>query len=192
MNKGATVDCTITKKKSDKVVAKKVQAPPPPPPPPGAAGQGGFAIGAPPPPIMGYYGSELDDSCSDDQYCMVTSGQGYFEDGASGHCCPKPKLSCPIGEPHSNATCGGLYGSPLRSDNNNNAEKPFCPYQTHTCIRVQYTNSFEASVCCPVACSNEHVMVKGQCYPRRQYGDQCDVDEQCKGFTGSCVKGMRS
>lgn len=144
---------------------------------------------APPPPVTDYSTYELTDNCGDGNFCYLYNG--FYEEGASGHCCKKPKLSCPIGDPHPNATCGasyGAYGGLMRSDGGD-VDAPFCPYETHTCMRTAFGSSFEVSLCCPLPCSTQHILVNGQCYPKREFGDQCDVNEQCKGWSGVCDQG---
>lgn len=134
--------------------------------------------------------ASLEDNCGQDQFCMLTSGEGYYTEGAIGHCCPKPKLTCPIGNPHPNATCG--QSVPVLLDMSNKPDKPdapYCPYGSYSCIRFAFGGGYETSLCCPTVCCSHQVLSGGICYPRRDYGDVCQVNEQCKGHSGQCLHG---
>jgi len=124
----------------------------------------------------------LEDTCGQDQFCMLTSGDGYYTEGAIGHCCPLPKLKCPYGNPHPNATCGRSI--PDRGMSIPNA--PYCPYGSYSCIRFALGGGYENSLCCPTVCCSHQVLSGGKCYPRRDHGDVCQVNEQCKGHSGFC------
>jgi len=113
-------------------------------------------------------------------------------DNRRGHCCPKPKLACPIGSPHPNATCGNTI--PILRSLISNSDAPYCPYGNHSCLRYSFGGSYERSLCCPTPCSHGQVYHKenDRCYPLRIYGDHCEIDEQCKSFTGVCLNGICS
>jgi len=123
----------------------------------------------------------------------LTSGESYYVEGATGHCCLKPKLNCPLGVPHPNATCGDNTIPNFR-DLSTKPDALYCPSGSHSCIRWSFGGSYETSLCCPIACSNHEVYnrEKNRCYPVRNYGDRCEINDQCRSFTGVCDKGICS
>lgn len=116
------------------------------------------------------------DSCPSSHFCVAARVDYAFE--VSGHCCPKPKVSCPLGSPHSNAVCTfdpeGLA--------------PYCPLDSHYCHSV-IVDTHNEQVCCPKACADGFVLVNGLCYPAVSLGDECKVDQQCKNHDGICISG---
>jgi hypothetical protein len=128
---------------------------------------------------------QLEDNCARDQFCLLTSGIGYYGEDAVGHCCPKPKLTCPVGIPHHNATCG----RPIPDADFSNTNAPFCPYETHACVYFKFGGGLEQSLCCPIDCSSQQILVDGKCLPKRNFGDNCEHGDQCKGHSGICERG---
>lgn len=129
--------------------------------------------------------SLLQDNCGPDQFCLLSSGEGYYADGAIGHCCPRPKFQCPYGRPHPSATCG----QPIPNKLGVPPVTQYCPYGTHACIRFSLGGGYEESLCCPTACGSNQVLSGGVCYPKRNWGDPCQVNEQCKDHVGICENG---
>lgn len=127
------------------------------------------------------------DSCPNDSYCQTTETNSYYPNNVlPGFCCPRPKVSCPVGDPLPDTTCGPIY-YPLEKASSR-PPKP-CPYETHSCHSVSVTNGYTESICCPKACRENFLLVKGKCYQPVQYGDACEVDEQCQSSNGVCSDG---
>jgi len=129
--------------------------------------------------------NDVSDTCAEDQFCVTTSGYNFME-GSAGFCCPIPKLSCPIGDKHPTATCNSMLAPSATPD-------PLaCPMESHSCKGVAFGEGYGTLVCCPDQCSYNQVFANGRCLPRRDYGDQCDVNDQCSfmgGNGGACVGG---
>lgn len=124
-------------------------------------------------------GGEVADSfsnCPPGYTCRITAatstsiyGSTWSYSTADGHCCPLPNYNCPVGEPHSNATCSTRWVQ----------EKSTCPKDTHECYEP-IPGSLDRPLCCPRACHNtDQVYVHGRCYERRKHGDRCELDQQC-------------
>lgn len=119
---------------------------------------------------------QLKDTCPNTHFCLVTGLDSGLE--VSGHCCPKPKLSCPVGSPNTNAVC---LLDPA-------GQLPYCPYDTHYCHFI-VVGTYSDQVCCPKACADGLVLVDGKCYPLVLLHDECTVDVQCKNHNGFCSEG---
>jgi len=156
---GQIVQCKVTRKSTLSTSDVALRFPP---------------IGTPP----------LTDNCAADQFCMLSTS--YYTEDAVGHCCPKPKLSCPVGVPHPNATCGRPI---LFADFASNSNAPYCPFTTHSCIDFKFGGGFELALCCPIACTTQQISIDGKCLPKRNYGDNCENNDQCKDHSGICDQG---
>lgn len=67
---------------------------------------------------------QISDTCPENFYCLVYEQQ--FPN-SNGHCCPKPKSACPVGEPDPNAKCNGFeIGGAARQQ---------CNFHTHYCFQ---------------------------------------------------------
>lgn len=114
--------------------------------------------------------------CPSDHFCMLTGFANLILlDTVSGHCCPKPKVTCPIGRPHYTLDCPEKFSFALA----NSTEYCNCPSETHFTYGYSLFWKFSAAVCCPKACPDGLVFVNDSCYPIKKYGDKCDVDQQC-------------
>lgn len=140
----------------------------------------------------------LQDTCGTDQWCQATGHHFPYVEGFEGFCCTKPKIGCPTGEPYGPAPyCNGtvfMDGSsgPSPMGPGIPVDSPFasqtCP-STHECVMTMAL-PLEPPLCCPKLCNAGQINVNGRCYQRRQYGDSCQVDEQCQDHRGSCIGGM--
>lgn len=110
------------------------------------------------------------DTCPEDHFCVYPSYQNL-----EGFCC-KTQAFCPVGDPLTDKNCD----DPM-------SEHERCPPDTHHCFTGPKGNS-----CCPLPCPSVHgapaVTIDGQCYPKRQMNQVCDLDPQCP-LNAKCLNG---
>lgn len=100
-------------------------------------------------PPFGVSGPTWNDTCPLGSFCHVYNPSD-LSDITYGHCCPIPKLACPVGEPDSSVYC-------------DNKHQKACNLGTHYCRTVNFDKLTSVSICCPRPCSDGHVMKDGQC-----------------------------
>lgn len=133
--------------------------------------------------MMPFRTFEFVDSCPENSYCLLHEQQ--YANG-TGHCCPKPKIGCPVGEPHPTAKCvQQIGGIPPQSGE-------ICDFNTHFCYLLQtgmVGASMEGAICCPRPCPLNTIHKNDRCYGLSRIGEFCEIDEQCKLSFGICQDG---
>uniref|UniRef100_A0A914VYS4 EGF-like domain-containing protein n=1 Tax=Plectus sambesii TaxID=2011161 RepID=A0A914VYS4_9BILA len=118
----------------------------------------------------------VEDTCPPDSYCQTYMPFGSPL-GQEGHCCPKAKPLCPVGEPHP--------GSPRCSTRHNN-----CPHDTHFCYNPGTINHQpQEALCCSKPCAGDALYRNGLCYQYASMSEECSFDEQCERVNGKCIQG---
>lgn len=114
-------------------------------------------------------------SCPDGFYCLVHEQAAF----GAGHCCPAPQLLCPAGLPDPVSSCA--KGAANR-----------CDVSTHFCNGLSlgtYNNDAIIQVCCKKPCVSDEFYNEGKCYKTKDFGQTCEIDQQCKVKNSVCKNG---